>query len=426
MKKNILFLLLSSFFCLIINAQQGTIIITEVFYDTPYNESTRPKCKYNTQGILECEIQPHHNGEFIELYNPTNQPVDIGGWSIHLRNVQEGNSYYTFPKGKPQETTIVPQGMLVLASRHINTPNFTLEQLFPEIRQTPDKRILYQNAFYLSNKGSEVWLHNNTGEKIDVVSYKGKNWSNNYWNLVATNKQHKYPIGKKWKSVQRHQALQHPKGHLSRSEDDFMVDNATPLQLPAEVTIPDISNWAKKELTTADAHSSSTSSAVGTIQGAFNVNPTGAATYTIPIQVPLGITGMQPNIAITYNSQSGNGIVGWGTTISGISAITRVPKSIYYDGTAKGIAYNSTDALMLDGQRLIPVVDGASITNGTVYNTENDPFTTITCKGDSFIVVTKDGMKYTYGSTEDSKQTYTVFKTIKATNTWYLNKVEDL
>lgn len=69
---------------------------------------------------------------------------------------------------------------------------------------------------------------------------------------------------------------------------------------------------------------------VGTIGGSVNVGALGAAVYTIPIEVPAGINGMQPQLAITYNSQAGNGLLGWGWNLSGISAITRTGKTMYH------------------------------------------------------------------------------------------------
>lgn len=47
------------------------------------------------------------------------------------------------------------------------------------------------------------------------------------------------------------------------------------------------------------------SKSVGKIEGYHGTTQTGAATYTIPIQVPEGINGMTPQLAITYNSQAG-------------------------------------------------------------------------------------------------------------------------
>jgi hypothetical protein len=55
-----------------------------------------------------------------------------------------------------------------------------------------------------------------------------------------------------------------------------------------------------------------------------SVTAQGAFTYTIPIQLPSGIKGVQPNIALVYSSQSKNGIAGVGWSLSGIPTIERV------------------------------------------------------------------------------------------------------
>ena len=88
-------------------------------------------------------------------------------------------------------------------------------------------------------------------------------------------------------------------------------------------------------------------------EGVFDVSPTGAATYTVPIETPPGVNGTEPNISLTYNSQSGSGLAGWGWNIAGLSSITRVPSTMYHDGKIGKINFDSNDRYALDGQRLI-------------------------------------------------------------------------
>lgn len=89
--------------------------------------------------------------------------------------------------------------------------------------------------------------------------------------------------------------------------------------------------------------------------GSFAVSPSGAATYTIPIQVPPGTAGMQPSLALTYNSQAGNGLSWMGWSLLGLSAIHRCPATIDQDGFAGSLNYDANDRFCLDGERLIRI-----------------------------------------------------------------------
>jgi hypothetical protein len=105
---------------------------------------------------------------------------------------------------------------------------------------------------------------------------------------------------------------------------------------------------------------------VGAVGGSFAVSGTGGATYSVPIAVPAGVGGLQPSLAITYSSQSGNGVAGFGASLSGISAITRAPKDIYHDTIASGLTYLGDDAFVLNGQRLI-YSSGTPGQEGAIY-----------------------------------------------------------
>jgi hypothetical protein len=65
----------------------------------------------------------------------------------------------------------------------------------------------------------------------------------------------------------------------------------------------------------------------------------GAATYSVPIVVPPGRAGMQPSLALSYSSRSGDGVMGLGWTISGLSAIHRCPQTPEQDGRTLGVTY---------------------------------------------------------------------------------------
>jgi RHS repeat-associated protein len=166
---------------------------------------------------------------------------------------------------------------------------------------------------------------------------------------------------------------------------------------------------------------------VGAITGQSGVSATGAANYTIPIEVPPAAQGMQPNLSLVYNSQAGNGIMGIGWNLAGLSAITRVPKNIYNDGKVEEIKLDATDNFALDGQRLIRTAGNQGEANSE-YHTEVETFVKVTAQGTSgngplwFKVETKDGLTMEFGNSVNAILKKGGSSTIL---TWHLNKVYD-
>lgn len=163
---------------------------------------------------------------------------------------------------------------------------------------------------------------------------------------------------------------------------------------------------------------------VGTIVGTVDITETGSVNYVIPIEVPKGITGLEPSVSITYNSQFANGLMGYGWNVAAFSAISRCGKSYYYDNATEAPQLSNSDNLMLDGQRLL-LISGQNLVNGAKYRMEYDPFTEITYKTvnsfSSFVVRTKDGMTKVFGSTSDSNIETSNGNTLF----WVLSKVTD-
>ena len=189
-----------------------------------------------------------------------------------------------------------------------------------------------------------------------------------------------------------------------------------------------------------------TSNPVGSIEGASGTSPSGAATYTIPIQCAPGTNGMVPSLSIVYNSQGGNGILGQGWNLSGLSAITRAGWDDYHYGKVAPLSYQSlapylvptsggssyvfekSDAFVLDGSYLYPK-SGVYGANATTYNTEAESYSVTTSFGsvgggpDYFTVVNKDGSTMEFGHSSTSK-----FYTDDGTKVmmWRINKIIDI
>jgi hypothetical protein len=92
----------------------------------------------------------------------------------------------------------------------------------------------------------------------------------------------------------------------------------------------------------------------GATPGTHQVTPSGAFTYSIPIAVPLGTAGIEPKLSLAYNSQGGNGLLGMGWSLAGLSVIHRCPKTVVQDGVHGSVNYNANDRYCLTASDLLP------------------------------------------------------------------------
>ena len=148
---------------------------------------------------------------------------------------------------------------------------------------------------------------------------------------------------------------------------------------------------------------------VGQIPIKSGTSPSGAKTYEIPIDVYPGMNGMTPTLSLSYNSHGGNGVIGVGWSLSGVSSISRGTKNILNDGYVSGIGMNTADVFMLEGCRLIKTGEE---NNYNIYESEQGNIKVKGYKSDGaitcFEVFYPDGKKgvYGYSSNTENRLTY--------------------
>lgn len=138
---------------------------------------------------------------------------------------------------------------------------------------------------------------------------------------------------------------------------------------------------------------------VGKIDDEFTITPMGQVNYEIPIPALPGTGGLTPKLSVTYSSSTKSALVGYGFDLTGLSIITRVPPNKFNDGVSGHVDFTSSDKFSLDGARLIQTTSYDPTIRE--FSTEQNSYSKITSYGaaenpDSFIVRTKDGLKYKY------------------------------
>ncbi len=173
-----------------------------------------------------------------------------------------------------------------------------------------------------------------------------------------------------------------PPGGVTPDPDDWIIP---PPPTPPEPLVPPLNPIV------------GTDEASAYLPGRGTVTPTGEYRYDVPIAVPPGRAGLQPHLGISYSSRGGDGRLGLGWSLSGLSEIHRCAKTFASDGRSDGVDFDETDALCIDGNRLI-FTDNAD--GKDHYVTEKEVFARIestpTVSGHtvltrSFRVYAKDG-----------------------------------
>ncbi len=156
------------------------------------------------------------------------------------------------------------------------------------------------------------------------------------------------------------------------------------------------------------------------ILNGFNVDQfSGSATMRVPLEIPSGRNGIQPDLALTYRSGAGNSWCGVGWNLE-IGHIIRLGSN---KGTPK---YNSTD-------KFFYVSNGSSMEliniGGSEYRAKSEgAFLRFTWSGGAnlpWYLYDKSGNVYYFGE-NDASRTMGVKNSTDVTYIWHLNRLTDL
>lgn len=163
------------------------------------------------------------------------------------------------------------------------------------------------------------------------------------------------------------------------------------------------------------------SASVGSSAGQMSIDQAGNAQYRIPLYAPHGAGGLTPELALAYNSSVGDGPLGYGWQLQGLSSVALCRRSPEHgDGPSMlPVTTNPAySAYCLDGQRLM-LVSGNNGKVGAIYRLENDIGVEVVVeRGDTtdgqgsstylvptiFTAYGKDGTIRRYGSTARLRQ----------------------
>ncbi|KAF0095644.1 MAG: YD repeat-containing protein [Puniceicoccaceae bacterium 5H] len=185
----------------------------------------------------------------------------------------------------------------------------------------------------------------------------------------------------------------------------------------------------------------------GVVPGVHSVDNYGAFNYSIPIDVPPGINGVQPSLSVNYNSNAGEGVVGLGWSLGGLSQISRGGGIYARQGYLSGVNFDAHDHFYLDGQLLLLIssdYSGSGDEYFIEYRTEIETFARVFAyvsaanagsdvleklksNPDYFVVHTKGGMIQYYGRDATAGVDHKAKQLVdRGTASWMISSIEDL
>jgi RHS repeat-associated protein len=148
---------------------------------------------------------------------------------------------------------------------------------------------------------------------------------------------------------------------------------------------------------------------VGSLEGEAQVVQ-GQLNYTLPLDLPAGPHGLSPALALEYQPNAGNGLLGVGFQLTGLSAISRCPATRELDGVVGAVRFDTNDKFCLGGERLI-AIQGADGGDGTEYRTQHESYARIRSYGQTvngplyWRVWDKSGYIREYGQVAAARET---------------------
>ncbi len=158
---------------------------------------------------------------------------------------------------------------------------------------------------------------------------------------------------------------------------------------------------------------------VGVTRGAFQVDSLGASNYTIPIVVPPGRQGVEPQLNLNYRSNRGHGHLGVGWGLGGLSKIERCTHKRAVTGTAQA-DLNQNDTFCLDDSALLLREKHQDY---EAYRTVPHSFRRVRrmLASNAFTVWTKDGQILHYGSHRETRR----HSSGGQAQAWFLDRIDD-